>query len=432
MAQSQTIHSFPRQLLFRFVFIFFLLFIIVNNNGAFLLAGIINYHLNPFWESLASWTAIHVFHQRYTISSISNGSGDTPFHYLLLFIFLVIALVGAIIWQFLDRKRTDFSQLDYWLSVAVRYYLGLMLINYGIVKLFDMQFGKLTLGRLSETYGESSPMGLAWTFLAFSHGYNVFMGTAELLGVLLLFRRTYVLGACIALMTTFHVMMINYCYDVPVKITSTALVVMAFFLLIKNAGPLLKFFFTRQAVSLTVMAAPEIENKWLLGAKIILKTALLLSPVFSLYMLFNYMGAAPWDAPKPKLYGLYTIQSATIADTSKAKTSEVQLWRQMIIGTINLQTGLYRAMVNFTNDSAIVWEMDIDSIPAQISMSSLKDTNYTCNFNYQLPDSNHLLLNGYVRNDSVTILLEKHASDVKDFRLMKRGFHWINEQPYNR
>ena len=431
MPEYQSVLSFTRNLLFRFVFIFFLLFIIINNNGAFPFAGMVNYHLNPLWEPLVSWSEIHVFHQHYAISYASNGSGDTPYYYLLLFVFFAIAVAGAMLWQLFDRKRTDFLSLDYWLTVAVRYYLGLMLINYGIVKLFDMQFGKLTLGRLSETYGESSPMGLAWTFLSFSHGYNIFMGIAELLGVLLLFRRTAVLGACIALMMTVHVMMINYCYDVPVKITSTALVVMALFILIKNASPLWKFFFTRQPVSLPVMLAPDIDNKWLRGGKISFKALLLLYPLFMLKMLINYMGAAPWNGPKPKLYGLYTVQETVVNDSSKTKTAEVLMWKQLIISNLNPQTGHYRAMVRNANDSAIVWEMDMDSLQPTMSLSSLRDSNYSCRFNYQQPDSNHLLLNGWVRNDSVTMTLEKRASDVKDFRLMNRGFHWINERPYN-
>ena len=67
-------------------------------------------------------------------------------------------------------------------------------------------------------------MGLAWTFLGFSKGYNLFMGVAELMAGLLLFRRTVAIGAIITLMTTANVMAVNYFYDVPVKIVSTALV----------------------------------------------------------------------------------------------------------------------------------------------------------------------------------------------------------------
>jgi hypothetical protein len=39
--------------------------------------------------------------------------------------------------------------------------------------------------RLLKPYGESSPMGLLWTFMGYSTGYNLFTGGAEALGGLL-------------------------------------------------------------------------------------------------------------------------------------------------------------------------------------------------------------------------------------------------------
>ncbi len=87
-------------------------------------------------------------------------------------------------------------------------------------------------------------MGLAWSFLGFSQGYNYVMGGAEILsGILLLFRRTTVLGALVTVGVAGNIMAINYCYDVPVKLLSTALVIMALFLLGKDIRRLFNFFF---------------------------------------------------------------------------------------------------------------------------------------------------------------------------------------------
>ncbi|MGY0037489.1 hypothetical protein [Pedobacter sp. NJ-S-72] len=105
-----------------------------------------------------------------------------------------------------------------------------MLIKYGMAKIIKLQFPFPSNYRMIQAYGDSSPMGLAWTFLGFSKGYNLFMGIAEVMGILLLFRRTLTIGAIIALMTTANVMAINYFYDVPVKILSTALVLMCIFI----------------------------------------------------------------------------------------------------------------------------------------------------------------------------------------------------------
>ena len=108
-----------------------------------------------------------------------------------MFLIVSTALLGTAIWSVIDRRRNNYQRLLYWFTVVVRYYLAFMLINYGSIKVFKAQFAAPNVYRLSETYGQSSPMGLAWTFLGFSKGFNYFMGFAEVIGgLLLLIRKT--------------------------------------------------------------------------------------------------------------------------------------------------------------------------------------------------------------------------------------------------
>src|SRR4029079_8818976 len=82
--------------------------------------------------------------------------------------------------------------------------------------------------RLLEPYGESSPMGLLWTFMGYSLPYNGFTVAAGVVRVFLLFlRRTTTLGALIVSAVMVNVVMLNFCYDVPVKLFSSHLLVMA-------------------------------------------------------------------------------------------------------------------------------------------------------------------------------------------------------------
>ena len=82
--------------------------------------------------------------------------------------------------------------------------------------------------QMTRTYGESSPMGLLWTFMAASPAYTFFAGLGETVGgLLLVFRRTATVGALIIFGVMVNVMMLNFCYDVPVKQYSFHLVLMA-------------------------------------------------------------------------------------------------------------------------------------------------------------------------------------------------------------
>ncbi|HVS63755.1 MAG TPA: hypothetical protein VMT85_09690 [Thermoanaerobaculia bacterium] len=83
------------------------------------------------------------------------------------------------------------------------------------------------LERLSQTIGESSPMGLLWNMMGYSRLYNLFSGGVDVLGgVLLLFRRTATLGALVAIGAMANVVLLNFAYDVPVKLYSMHLLLM--------------------------------------------------------------------------------------------------------------------------------------------------------------------------------------------------------------
>lgn len=103
-------------------------------------------------------------------------------------------MIAAIIWSVADRKRKSYDLLLYWIMVYVRYYLAFMMMNYGFIKIIKSQF-PFPFRSLTETYGESSPMGLLWNFMGYSTAYNKFSGLAEAIGgFLLLFRRTATFG----------------------------------------------------------------------------------------------------------------------------------------------------------------------------------------------------------------------------------------------
>src|SRR5262249_43062543 len=83
------------------------------------------------------------------------------------------------------------------------------------------QFSSVTPDRLVQTYGESSPMGLLWTFMGFSALYCFFGGAAEMLGGLLLtLRRTTLLGALVSAGVLANVVMLNLSFDLPLKLFS--------------------------------------------------------------------------------------------------------------------------------------------------------------------------------------------------------------------
>src|ERR1700733_2800784 len=211
--------SLPQKLLFRFSFIFFGLYIIPFPADYI---PIIKSNLDWVFESW-NWLVVdagkYILHLAYDITVLPNGSGDTTWNWVQMFLIVNIALAGTVIWSVLDRRRSNYQRLFFWFTVVARYYLAFILIDYGSIKIFKTQFAVPSEYRLTETYGQSSPMGLAWTFLGFSNGFNYFMGFAEVAGgFLLLIRKTKTFGALFCMTVTANIVAINYCFDVPVKI----------------------------------------------------------------------------------------------------------------------------------------------------------------------------------------------------------------------
>lgn len=359
------------------------------------------------------------------VTQFTGGSGDTTYDYLILFVILIVAVVGGAIWSIIDRNRSNYAKLYYWLSVAVRFYVGLMLINYGLVKVIKLQFSYPSFYRLLQDYGESSPMGLAWTFLGFSKGYNLFMGIAEVLAGLLLFRRTLTLGAIITLMTTANVMAVNYFYDIPVKLLSTHLVLFTLFLLSRDVKKLAKFFLTSSAVSLEPLRQPVFKKEWIkkvmIGFKVLLLGYVFIYGPISVLQRQKIYGE---KAPKPALYGLYKVtEFIRNGEVAPPNIDDKKRWEYIVMqwkGSVQ---------INFLNKKRVGFQSIIDTVEQKIELTSFRDSTENYVWNYERRDS-ILNIKTVFKGDTLQIKT-KHLTK-KDFLLTNRGFHWISERPFNR
>jgi hypothetical protein len=77
------------------------------------------------------------------------------------------------LWTLLDRRSRHYERLHGGLRLVLRFVVGGTLIGYGMAKVIQTQF-PFPEFRMEQRYGDSSPMGLLWTFMGFSYGYNLF------------------------------------------------------------------------------------------------------------------------------------------------------------------------------------------------------------------------------------------------------------------
>jgi hypothetical protein len=410
------------RIIFRFGFIYFLLYIFPFPLGRIPFTEIIQGLYHEAWLGPVNWVGKNVLSIPYEITILPNGSGDTTYNYVLIFIFLVIAIAGTIIWTILDYKRTHYEKLWYWFVVVFRYYLGIVLLSYGFVKVIQVQFPAPSLETLLQPYGESTSMRLLWTFMGHSRSYNIFIGLAEVgAGLLLFFRRTRLMGALMSIAVLSNVVVLNFCYDIPVKLLSTHLLAISVILLLPDVKRLIAFFVLNKPVSSeTVQPVYQIVRS---------KTIYLFAKTIIIggFVLFNIVQAVMMQRQltelltKPVLYGIYDVQEFILnGDTLPALTTDTRRWKRMYIyrpGSVSIQ---------YMDGGSIYWNCQVDSLQHTINLASMGSSNSTM-YNYKI---NHdiMIMTGGDPKTTITFSLKRPES----LPLLNQGFNWINEYPNNR
>src|SRR5206468_13028965 len=122
-------------------------------------------------------------------------------------------------------------------------FLVSFLFGYGFVKVFPSQFQAIAASRLTMTVGDQSHMLLAWNFMGYSVVMQRLMGSLEVIaGFLLLFRRTTTLGAILSTAVFSFVVMMDFCFNVPVRLLSSHLLLISVLLVLTDGRRLMNVF----------------------------------------------------------------------------------------------------------------------------------------------------------------------------------------------
>jgi uncharacterized membrane protein YphA (DoxX/SURF4 family) len=408
---------------FRFLFTYFILYLLPFPLTLLPKLGSLKRSFYGVWSPLVLWVGERLFHVQIKVRP--NGSGDTTFNWVQVFCILVLSALSALVWTLLDRRRPNYTRLYEALRIYVRFGLGSVMFSYGVVKVIELQFATPMPDRLVQTYGESSPMGLLWTFMGASPLYCFFGGAGEVLGgVLLAFRRTTLLGALVCIGVMSNVVMLNMSYDVPVKLFSSHLLAMAVFLAAPDLRRLASFFVLNRPVP-PVEERPLFARRGLDRGALILKTLLVILSVGSSLLQANEMSKTEGErAPKPPFYGAWNVDELEIdGQVRPPLLTDGERWRRVIFP--------YPEVVAFQPMEGPLDYYSLKLDPAARRMAIIpwkKDAQGSLLYRETGPGL--LSLEGTFNGRKVRARLRKE--DPSKYVLTSRGFHWINERPFSR
>jgi hypothetical protein len=400
-----------RNIAFRWIFCYFVMYFLPHPQSA--------------WLPAMSQLGQNVFHIGHPLEFKFTGSGDTTYHYLVLMSNLVLASIAAAVWSLVDRRRANYQKLEQWLKLVLRCSLGNTMLQYGASKVFEGQFPQPGPGRLVETFGEASPMGLLWTFMGASRTYSIFGGLAEVVpGLLLFFPPVAGLGALLCSAVMFHIFMLNMCYDVPVKIYSFQLLLTSIYLALPQIKRLFGFLvFNRRIEPLPVVPLFKRET----ANEVALALQVLVGVVLAGYSLKGASAREKYEIKnRPPMYGVWQVDECVLPEKPPAikVVGEVPSpWQRLIFeypGTV---------VIYLADGRRRYYAVNIESAEHKIILSSMRDAAWQRVFSMVDLSPNVVTLDGTA--DGVPAHMKLHKIDETKFPLMGRGFHWINEYPYN-
>jgi hypothetical protein len=381
------------------------------------------------WKNFVPWFARVVLQVSEPVVFKSSGSGDKLFDWVQAAAMLTVALIGALGWSVFDRAR----RWDGWARdvthIAARYFLGAMMLSYGIAKILHLQMPGPDFPRLLEPYGESSPMGLAWTFVGLSWAYSAFAGGLEFLGgALLFFRRTTALGALLTAAVMTNVLMMNLCFDIPVKLFSAQLLFLALLLAAPKASRLCDVLVWHRTSP--PEADVDLVRRWPTG-----RAGRLFTVVKVLIVLLIFWGVAgqrtwTWlNTPAPArspLYGLYEVTSfKRDGETRPPLLTDALRWRRVAINDRNL---LWLVSMD---DRGSYYRLKFSSNAGSFTLQAINGRDQPLEpFTFRQVAPDQLVLEG--KFGGARLVVELRRADEIKLRLINRGFHWVSEVPFNK
>jgi hypothetical protein len=176
---------------------------------------------NKFFECLYLFIAValtaSIMLENYISHHVENFDEE---YFISLFLIycgaaVVIALAYSIWWHGKELKGNFNSAVRHNLLRGIlRYFIAYEVSVYGFGKILKTQFA-ISYTRADIPVGNLSGFELTWFYYSHSYTFAVILGLCQIGGaILLLFRRTTLLGVCVLLPVMINVVLINIFYDI--------------------------------------------------------------------------------------------------------------------------------------------------------------------------------------------------------------------------
>ena len=422
--------SAGRWLGFRFVFVYLLIYNLPVAVSWVPGAGWLIARYQEVWAAAVPWVGRHVLDLARPIATAANGSGDRTFDYVQLLCMAALAALTALAWTALDRRPGRERALAEGLRIYLRYTLALVVLTRGVGMLTGVRFPFPGIDRLQERLGDSSPLTLFSTFMGYSPLYAGFVGASEAIsGLLLLFRRTTTLGALLALAMASHAAAFAFSYDVPEKLLSLHLLVMAGWLLAPDARRLVDGLLLDRPTRPPDLA-PPFAGHWTRLGRLGLETLLVAYAIVVIIAITRHdlhQRLERMRMPRPPIYGVWDVDELSRNGRVVPWSGDLARWRRLIVSSpgevaVRLASGTRQSF-------EAAYGKRLVTLSSRGGSGSAGEQAPSASLAWSQPDPDHLVLQGTMSGEALTVKLRR--VDESRALLVTRGFHLIDDVPVN-
>ncbi|WPV02326.1 hypothetical protein SNE26_11115 [Mucilaginibacter sp. cycad4] len=212
------------------------------------------------------------------IYKLFNYSDPNSFIRSFLYVGIVMCLLSvgyATYWHHKSKNEGFNSGIKHaFLRGVLRYFLAYEVTVYGFAKILKTQFAHLYM-RDNIPVGSLNGFELTWNYFGHSYTFAVILGLIQIGGgILLLFRRTALLGTCILLPVMLNIVLINIFYNIDPGAFGNSIIIssgLLYLLLLRwhdliglffkqpDNIPVIRWRFTKPAIKLLVILSAFIS-----------------------------------------------------------------------------------------------------------------------------------------------------------------------------
>ncbi len=332
---------------------------------------------------------VHLFDQNTDLTSDAKG-----LYILVVLLFFIALISGAILYKFRPQKVEKLLTI---LRFACIVFLSMVLMKYGLEKLFKAQFYLPEPNLLYTPLGKLDKDILFWSTMGTSRAYNVFMGIMEFIpALLILFSRTRKIGLIIASGVLLNVFAINLSFDISVKLFSFLILIMSVFLLYP--------YVFQKDVSLRTPIDWNPQRKWMIPLILVIIAAESLGPTV-------LRGSFNDDlAMRPYLHGAYSVAQQNFTDGNP-------LFDQKIRRVFIHRDGYI--IFQMMNDDMLDFKLEINQGAQRFTLTDYSGGQCVLNYRYSKKTQKLELI-----STLGTPLLSAKTLNWRRLPVLQKQFHW--------